>query len=245
MTDPQPLSTPATWWRRPSVLALLITVGLLGSALAWPLLQAWSGGPERSVPVQGLPWQVTADGAGGSEVFGLALGQATLADVEARWGHDLVVALIAAPGQAPALEAFVEGFQAAFVTGKLVVAFDADLAWVVRARDRSTRSEIGEGAVRKHELAPDDRGDARRLRVAALSFVPSARLDEAAVLQRFGPAAERITGPDGELHLLFPDRGVAVVLPPATGDMVKARSLIQYVAPAQFEERLALPLRKR
>ena len=123
--DPQaeaPAPRRATvWWQRPIVLSLGITLLLLALALGWPLLR-WQFSPPASAPIaQGLPWQVQADGAGDSAVFGLRLGSATLGDAEALWPQDFKVALISTQGQAPALEAYVESFQAGFVSGKLVM----------------------------------------------------------------------------------------------------------------------------
>jgi len=233
------------WWARPAAVSLWVTLGVLGAVMGWPLLRAPDTGSASTAATgrgQGLPWQVRPDGAGGSEVFNLPLGRATLADVERLWGQDLKVALIAAPGQPPALEAYVEGFQASFVTGKLVVAFEAEPGWLADAWTRAPRRDIGAGAVRQHELSMDDLAVARSLPVAALSFVPSARLDEATVQQRFGAAPERHLGPAGEVQLFYPALGVAIALPPAQGEDAASKALIQYVPPAAFEARLRGPL---
>jgi hypothetical protein len=96
--------------------------------------------------------------------------------------------------------------------------------------------------VRRRELTPDDWAEARRFRVAALSFLPSARLDEATVALRFGPPGERHTDSSGGVQLLYPAIGVAVALPPAAGEGSRARSVIQYVPPRDFERRLRAPL---
>lgn len=239
-------SASSAWWRSPPVLALLITVLLLAAALAWPLLR-WHLAPPAAVSAeQGLPWQVQADGRGGSTVFGLHLGAATLAEVEQRWGQDLKVALISSQGQAPALEAYVESFQAAYVSGKLVLTLAADPDWCRRAWDRSPRGEVDAGreaAVRRRALSVEDLDRARRMPVASLAFIPAARLDEATVVQRFGPPSERHTGVGGVLQLLYAARGVAVALPPAEGDSARARPVIQYVPPRDFERLLRVPLR--
>lgn len=250
MTDVDEMraAAPVRWWLRPPVLALLITLGLLAATLSWPLLRWWwAPPPAAEAPAQGLPWQIQPDGQGGSRVFGLPLGTATLREVELLWNQDLKVALIAARGQTPALEAYVETFRAGFVTGKLVVALQPPAGWTAQAWERSPRGEVnaaqgGSGTVRQRELAPEDRLQARDWPVAALSFVPSARLDEATVLQRFGPGAERHAGPDGVVQLLYPALGVAVALPPAEGETARSRALIQYVAPRDFEARLRAPL---
>jgi hypothetical protein len=99
-----------------------------------------------------------------------------------------------------------------------------------------------EGAVRRRELAPQDLDAARRIAVSALAVIPAARLDEATVVQRFGPPTERHVGADGVVQLLYPERGVAVALPPAEGDAARAKPVIQYVAPRDFERLLRAPL---
>jgi hypothetical protein len=232
----------------PLLLALGLAGALLLAGLGWPLLHGLSAPAPTTAPTAapdaGLPWQVQINGAGASQVFGLSLGQATrLADVQARFPEDLSVALVAPNGQAPTLEAYVESFRAGFITGKLVLAFAADAAWLEQARARSPGHQISdEGRSRRYKLAAQDQPQAAQAPLLALSFLPSARLDEAAVTPRFGAPTERITGPQGELHLLYPATGVAIVLPPAQGDAASAKAVIQYVAPQQFAARVRAPL---
>lgn len=230
------------WWQRPSVVSLCVVLLLLSAAMGWAL---WRGLDAEEAPAaaEGLPWQVQARADGGSEVFGLALGTATLADVQVRFPGDLHTGLIVPHGGEPALEAFVESFRAGFVTGKLVLAFDAEAGWLQRARERSPRNEVGEGGrSRRWRLASEDEAEAARQPLAALAFIPSVRLDEATVVQRFGAPVERRTGPQGELYLLYPAQGVVATLPPLGGEAMRA--VIQYVAPRDFEARLRAPLRQ-
>lgn len=253
MNDPTVNAHPSAprWWQRPFVLSMLIALLMLLLALGWPLVRMWvapAPAASASATQADLPWNVQPVGDGTrSQVFGLVLGQATLADVDRRWSQDLKVALIAAPGQPPALEAYVETFQAAFLTGKLVVAIAAEPAWLQGAWDRSQRGETdqgGEGIVHRRSLTSDDLNTARGLPVASLSFVPAASLDESVVRQRFGADAERhVDVRSGGVQLLYPRLGVAVALPPTQGDLARAKAIIQYVAPRDFEQRLAAPLR--
>lgn len=242
------------WWQRPSVMSLGATVLLLALAAGW---SAWElrGVPGRAdgagaaaTAQAGMPWQVLAPGDGTSQVFGLRLGRSTLADVSQRFERDLRVALVVPlgqPGAVPALEAYVETFQAGGIQGRLVLAFDADAAWLGDALRRSPRDTVaGSGGVRQHALSEDDRLQAQSLVLSALAFVPAARLDEATVQARFGAPAERVVGPQGEAQWLYPDRGLAVVLPPAEGDLARAKAVLQYVAPRDFDARLRDPLRR-
>lgn len=238
-----PPTLPARWWQRPSVLSLAAVLLLLGAAMGWSLWRGL-GDPPAGVDAAGpLPWQVAPAADGASRVFGLTLGASTLADVQARFPEDLTVGLIAPNGQPASLEALVDSFHAGFVTGKLVLAFDAEAGWLQRARERSPRSEVGEGGrSRRYRLAQDDGPQARAARLVALAFMPSARLDEATLTQRFGAADQRITGPSGELQLLYPRLGVAIMLPPAEGEGAGGKTVIQYAAPRDFEVRLRAPL---
>jgi len=230
------------WWQLPSVLSLVTVLLLLGAALGWSLWRGQAAAPPAGTP-DALPWQVSATADGSSQVFGLTLGRSTLADVQARFPDDLNVGLIAPNGQPASLEAFVDTFRAGFVTGKLVLAFEAEAGWLQRARERSPRNEVGEGGrSRRYRLADDDGDQARAARVVALALLPSARLDEAMVIQRFGAPTERHTGPAGEVQLLYPVLGVAIALPPTEGDAVSAKAVIQYVPPRDFEARLRGPL---
>lgn len=233
------------WWQRPSVISAAVVVALLGAALAWPLLRLSVAPPTLQPEPQDLPWLVRVHEGGGSLVFGLRPGDSTLADVEARFGDNLRVGLIAPNGQPPALEGFVETFQAGFVTGRLVLAFDADPAWLLAAQARAPRNEVGEGGrSRRYGLAQSDLSEARRSPLVGLTFLPAARLDEPTLVLRFGEPAERLRGPGGEQQLLYPALGVAIALPPAEGEAAKAKALIQYVAPRDFERRLRAPLRQ-
>lgn len=239
-------AAPSPWWRRPWALSLWTVLLLLGAAMAWPLWLAWQGttgtGPDDRGPAPELPWQVRAAG-GGSEVFGLRLWAGTLADAEARFGDRLRVGLMQPQGEAvPALEGYVESLQAGFVTGRLVLAFERPASWRQAALGRAPRHEVGEGGrSRWYGLAAEDLPQARQAALVGLSFLPSARLDEPTLVQRFGPPAERLQSPAGEVQLLYPALGVAIALPPA--DAARARAVIQYVAPAEFEARLRGPLR--
>ena len=236
-------SAPITpWWRRPIVVSVLVVLLVLAGTIGWSMYVGLKD-EARQAQAHGLPWQIETLAGGGSRVFGLQPGVDTLADVQARLGEDLHVGLIVAGDSPPALEGFVESLRAGFVTGRLVAAFEADDGWLQRARERAVSSDFGEGGrSRRYTLAADDRRQAGGSRLLALAYLPVVQIDAETVRQRFGEPAERVSGPQGESQWLYPDRGVAVMLPPAQGEAAKARVVIQYVAPRDFEARLRAPL---
>lgn len=224
------------------MLAWAATVLLLVLGLGWSLLRLGDAAGSTAAQ-EGLPWQVRPLADGGSEVFGIAPGRSTLADVAQRFGDGLRLALVSAPGQPPALEAYVESFHAGVIDGKLILAFSAELPWLNDALARSPRHErSADGLSKRHALAAEDLAAAQRLPVSALNFLPAARLDEPTLQVRFGPPAERIAGPQGEVQLLYPALGLAIAVPPAEGPLARARAVLQYVAPREFDRRLRAPL---
>ena len=234
--------------RKPWVLALAAGVIVLLVALALPLWRMATGGGSggdasgAAGATSGLPWQVTllqAADAGRTEVFGLVPGRDTLADAEALLQDRLQVALVARLGEVGVLEALVEPYVAGFVAGRLVLAFEADAGQRARWRDQASGSQPMEGGVRRFTLRATDHDEARRTRLVGLSFLPTVRLGEADVRQRFGPPAEVLAQPGGSQALLYPALGLVATVATIAN---RQRGVLQYVAPMDFAARLRAPL---
>jgi len=174
---------------------------------------------------QGLPWQVAVLADGTSRVMGLHLGADTLAQAQARIGDSLQLALVAQLGEVGALEALAEPFAAGFVSGRLVLAFDAAADARRRWRDGASGSTPMDGGLRRFALRAQDIDQARQAPLAGLSFLPAVRLTEADVRQRFGAPAATQALAGGALLLQYPAIGVTVTVAPGQ------RGVIQYVAP--------------
>lgn len=189
-------------------------------------------------PASAAPWQVALPAPGRSRVFGLSLPGSTLAQVHQRWGEELQPALIAGGDGRLALEAYVEKFEAAGVDGRLLLAFDAETTAAALARWRAALPGVPQpSGGRRHMLDAAALAELAPTALVGLSFIPAAQLDAQVLTARFGAPAERIaTGPRLE-HWLYPAIGLAVVLD------AQGRDVLQYTAPADFERRLAAPLR--
>jgi hypothetical protein len=213
----------------------LAILALIVAALAVPFFFPEVGRQAGSDPNRNLPWQVTADGQGGSTVFGLRPGASTLGEVRRVLGDDLEVAIIAAPNEAGSLEAYYGQAKLGFVLARMIVTVDAPEATVSAMRERALKAEHMESTTRKITLHPDDRAAAEALPVRAIAVIPTVNLDEATVVARFGQPGERIVASEKRVHLLYPALGLDVVV---DGD---GKELLQYVAPRDFE-RLRAPL---
>jgi hypothetical protein len=200
--------------------------------------------PQReSAPVaaQGMPWQIDLPGIGQSRVFGLTLGGATastLADARHVSAEAPRLALLAPPDAPLALEAYFETVSIGPLTGKLVLSIAATPADLETMRAKAAKTDHLETGIRQFTLNDSDRQRAERMPLAAIAFIPSAGLDEAVILQRFGTPAERIRQGETLEHFLYPDKGLDLVLDS------KGKEVLQYVAPAEFA-RLRAPLGKQ
>jgi hypothetical protein len=85
-----------------------------------------------------------------------------------------------------------------------------------------------ESTTRRITLHPDDLAAADNLPIKAISVIPTVNLDEATVVQRFGPPGERLVVSERRVHLLYPDKGLDVVVD------ADGKELLQYVAPRNF-----------
>jgi hypothetical protein len=196
---------------------------------------------QAAARTSGLPWQVEALPQGASRVMGLTLGPAgtasTLGDAQRRFGPDMQIAIIAAPGEDGLLEAFVDPASAGFITGKVILTAELAPATIRAMRERAVKSDFMESTTRKYTLTPDDLQAALSAPLTALSFIPQANLDADTILARFGQPAERVRSNGHLEHFLYPDKGLDLALDS------EGKELLQYVAPADFE-RLRAPLKK-
>lgn len=206
----------------------LLVIALVLLALIVPFFIPGVGKQEGVDANANLPWQIELDGRGGSRVFGIRLGESTLGEVRERLGGDRVVAIIAEPNEVGTLEAFYTQVSLGFVLAKVIVTVDATPEQISAMRDRALKAEYMESSTRKIRLHPDDLRAADALPVRALAVIPSVNLDEATVVQRFGQPGERLQLAEKRLHLLYPEKGLDVIL---DGD---GKELLQYVAPRQF-----------
>lgn len=215
----------------------LSMIALIAIALIVPFLVPGLGKQEGVDPNANLPWQIELDAQGGSSVFGLRPGVSTVGDVRQKFGSEMDVAIIAEPNEMGTLEGYYSQVALGFVLAKVIVTVDAKNELISEMRDRALKAKHMESTTRKITLNPDDLAAVEKMTVKAISVIPSVNLDEATVIQRFGPPGERLAVSEKRVHLLYPEKGLDVVV---DGD---GKELLQYVAPRNFAE-LREPLNK-
>lgn len=220
-----------------ALAATALTLLLAAALVAWRMV-APPDPATRAAVMHGAPWQIETPAPGQTRVMGLALPGSTLAQARLRWGTDLKVALMAKPEGPVALEAYLERFETGGVGGRLLLRFDTSNLAAPVAHWRETVFGVPqESGTRQHALAEPAIQDLGSAGLQGVNFIPEAQLSAEVLLARFGPPAERLAEGERLQHWLYPPQGLAVLLD------AKGREVLQYVAPADFEARLAAPLR--
>jgi len=175
-------------------------------------------------PLTGLPWQIDILPDGDTRVFGITPGRTTFGEAIELLGNDLDLAIIAAPYETGALEAYYSQHSFGPITGKLILVLDIAPDMLADMRERGYQ----DGGTRRYRLHPDDLPIAYRAPVRIITFLPSFNLDEEIVQARFGTPAEIIQAHTQEKHLLYPDKGLDLIL------NADGKEVLQYLPPGEF-----------
>lgn len=197
-------------------------------ALFLPFVMPGIGKQDGVDPNTNLPWQIEVDAQGSSRVFGIQPGKTTLEETGRLLGEGMDVAIVAAPGEDGALEAYYGQLSLGFVLARVILTVDVPQEEISAMRQRASSSKYMESTTRKIMLHPDDLEKVKRLPIRAISVIPNSNLDEATVVQRFGQPSERLEVSDKRVHLLYPAKGLDVIVD------ADGKELLQYVAPNRF-----------
>ena len=181
-------------------------------------------GQLNNEPVTGLPWQIDSLPGGATRVFGITPGQTTLGEAIELLGDDMKLAIIAAPHESGAVEAYFGHHSAGPITGKMILVLDIAPDVLASLRQRAFQ----DGGTRRYRLHPDDLPIAFQAPVRIINFLPSFNLDEEIVQARFGAPVEIIQIDAEQKHLLYPDKGLDLIL------NTDGKEVLQYLPPAEF-----------
>jgi hypothetical protein len=182
-------------------------------------------GQHSNESLSGLPWQIEILPDGATRVFGITPGQTSLGKAIEHLGSGMDLAIIAAPGEVGSLEAYYSHYAAGALTGKLILVMAASQDTLLTMRERGTR----DGGTRRYYLHPDDLLLAYATPVEYIAFLPGTNLDEEIAQARFGTPAEIVEVSPQQKHLLYPDKGLDLVLD------AEGMDLLQYLSPHRFD----------
>ena len=180
-----------------------------------------------------LPWMIEVDAHGESHVFGLTLGESTLADAREAFQEQGKMNLFVSPQGEYAIEAY---FQRLFLSGlraDLVLALDVGQQQAAEIFDRGLRiSKLGSGA-KKVDMTTPDKDLLADKRIALITYLPATDLEEDIIRRHFGEPQQKISEKkSGIVHWLYPEKGLDIGVNP------EGKEVFQYVRPSEFEELL-------
>ncbi len=222
-----------SWKRWKIALLALLAVAMSGFFLA--IMRPPGGQP--SALGHDLPWQASASQDGATlTVFSLTLGQSTLRDAVNKLGRRYDLGLFQNRDGAVQLEAYFRDAVVGGFNARLVLSAQLPDPVLTTLRIHAGAGQPTVGGGRRYPLAEADQDLALKAIVTAITYIPIVKFDADIVRKRFGEPAERIAAKDGA-HWLYPALGLDLLL----GD--NGQALLQYVTPAEFEQRLQKPLR--
>jgi hypothetical protein len=215
-----------------------LILSILGAAvLGFVAIMLFPGSREHEGPPR-LPWDVQVDDQGRARVFGLTLGQSTLADVQALFGEEGETNLFSLHPGSYSAESYFEQIYLSSLRADFVVTLDASQEALGAMYGHGLRvSQLPSGSQRV-KLDPTDVATLTQTPIRHITYLPMSRLDEDLLEKRFGPPSERIpeAGTD-VVHWIYQDKGIDLARD------AKGKVVIQYVNPAALPG-LVEPLRK-
>jgi hypothetical protein len=204
----------------------LILSILAAAVLAFIAIMLFPGERPDEGPPR-LPWDVRVDREGRTQVFGLTLGQSTLADVRALFHEEGEISLFRSEQGHYAVESYFEQIYLSRLRADFVMTLDAPQETLAAMYEHGLRvSKLPSGS-KRIKLDPVDVGTLTQAPIHHITYLPQSKLAEDLLERRFGAPAERIAEAEtGIVHWIYPDKGLDLARDP------KGKVVIQYVNPA-------------
>nr|VFK50210.1 MAG: hypothetical protein BECKTUN1418E_GA0071001_100154 [Candidatus Kentron sp. TUN]VFK50789.1 MAG: hypothetical protein BECKTUN1418D_GA0071000_10029 [Candidatus Kentron sp. TUN]VFK51289.1 MAG: hypothetical protein BECKTUN1418F_GA0071002_100154 [Candidatus Kentron sp. TUN] len=178
-----------------------------------------------------FPWRIEVRPDGLSRVFGITLGKSTLEDAQRIFRDTGDIKMFVSPENQIALEVFFKSVNLNGIRGKFVLGLSSGEETMKAMLERGMRVKSMIDGTRKVTLHPEDLAQLRYVSVTAITYLPSADLEEGVIAQRFGEPEKRIPEQEqaGIVHWFYPHLGLDIVL---NGN---GKDIFQYVAPREFD----------
>jgi hypothetical protein len=190
---------------------------------------------ERDDGAVRLPWLVSVDSQGQTQVFGFTIGETTLADIREVFGEEGKINLFSHEDRENrySAEAYFDQIYLNGLRSDFVITIDADQSELKAMHDRGLRiSQLGSRG-KKVELSPVDIEALAQQPIRAITYLPWKSLDVQILKNRFSKPENTRTEESGVVHWLYPDKGMDIALAKDGG------TVIQYVNPVAFNDLIA------
>lgn len=178
-----------------------------------------------------LPWDLRLDSQGNLSVFGIVLGKSNLGEARQSFQSQGKASLFLTPENRYMVEVY---FQRIYISGlKADVVLNLELT-EKQAKEMFERGEriskLGDDT-RKVELSSSDMERLAQEKIAFITYIPAADLDEALIASRFGDPEQKIKETESPTtHWLYPAKGLDIAVNP------EGKEVFQYINPANFDQ---------
>lgn len=185
-----------------------------------------------------LPWNTQVDAEGHLTVFNITLGKSDLNQARQSFQDQGKANLFLTPDDHYVIEVYFQNIYLSGLKADVVLTLDLPRERAKAMFERGERiSKLGTGA-RKVDLSGSDLEQLGQEKVAFMTYIPAADLDEPLIASRFGEPERKIQESDSPTsHWLYPSRGLDIAVNP------DGKEVFQYVNPVDFEQ-ILMPLVK-
>jgi hypothetical protein len=144
--------------------------------------------PSKQTPAP-MPWETTIMADGNTQVFGIHLGNTTFKQAQQLFKSYGKTAIFNQEGHEATIEAYFESINMGGLSAKIVLNLRVDEKQLETMLNNAMQSKLQPSGARRYELNNDDHTQVLDSVISALTYIPSVRLDEKMILDRFGKAA--------------------------------------------------------
>ena len=150
-------------------------------------------------PPASKPWEVTVMPDNNVQVFGIHLGKTDYKTAQQALRVFGKTAIFTDPDNKATVEAYFDSVNLGGLSAKMVLNLDVDEDKIADMLERASAGKLQPSGAHQHELAEEDKQFLLSSPVAAITYIPSVRLDEEMIQERFGAPDSTNTGlPDDE-----------------------------------------------
>jgi len=178
-----------------------------------------------------LPWQIENNKQGHTRVFGLNLNQSTVQDAENQFSSPAEISLFVEPDGTKVLEAYFDKITLNGLRAKMILVIEVSSEQLHGLFQRGARISTLGNARKKVVLNTQDLAQVRKHTIKSITYLPSAKLQDALIRKHFGEPIQQIKESNSDMtHWLYPQLGLDVAL------NAKGKAVMQYISPQSFSE---------
>lgn len=200
---------------------------LLGSLILVALVVLIPSKP-KDIDVSKLPWNIELDSQNNSTIFGITLGETTLADAQKALQAGGEMSLFVSKDGLYSVEIFIDSIYLSGLKANLFLTLDVSQQQSKDMFERGVNMIRASDKTNKVTLSEDDQKQLALVPVKHIIYIPRANLDAELIEKRFGIPQQKIKESDEVIHWLYPTKGLDIAL------NEEGREVFQYLLPKNF-----------